>query len=97
MYPDDEIVCYDNLGIFSSARAAWMFRYFGASNVKVLNGGFKKWKLDGLPTVLNAEQQQFKPRTSSAKYEVKTQTLAITDINEVYKIAQSIFNNSSDY
>ena len=37
------IICYDNSGIFSVARAAWMFRYFGASNVRVLNGGFKKW------------------------------------------------------
>jgi thiosulfate/3-mercaptopyruvate sulfurtransferase len=39
----DDIICYDNLGIFSSARVAWMMRYFGVDSVRVLNGGFKKW------------------------------------------------------
>ena len=37
------IICYDNVGIFSVARVAWMFKYFGANNVRVLNGGYKKW------------------------------------------------------
>jgi thiosulfate/3-mercaptopyruvate sulfurtransferase len=45
----DIIICYDNLGIFSSARAAWMMRYFGAESVRVLNGGFKKWQKEGRP------------------------------------------------
>jgi len=27
-----------------------MFRYFGAENVKVLNGGLKKWKAEGRRT-----------------------------------------------
>jgi thiosulfate/3-mercaptopyruvate sulfurtransferase len=39
-------VCYDQLGIFSVARAAFMFRYFGAENVRILNGGLKKWVLE---------------------------------------------------
>tara|TARA_B110000285_G_C14961782_1_gene532055 strand:- start:604 stop:780 length:177 start_codon:yes stop_codon:yes gene_type:complete len=37
------IVVYDNMGIFTVARAAWMMKYFGATNVKILNGGMKKW------------------------------------------------------
>ena len=45
--PQDQIVCYDNIGLFSAPRAAWMFRYFGAEQVQVLNGGFKKWKAEG--------------------------------------------------
>jgi thiosulfate/3-mercaptopyruvate sulfurtransferase len=53
MYIDahDYIVCYDNVGIFSAPRAAWMLRYFGANNVRVLNGGMKKWKAEGRTTV----------------------------------------------
>jgi thiosulfate/3-mercaptopyruvate sulfurtransferase len=46
----DYIVCYDNVGIFSAPRAAWMLRYFGAKNVRVLNGGMKKWKAEGRKT-----------------------------------------------
>lgn len=40
---DDTIVVYDNFGIYSAPRMAWTLRYFGATNVKVLNGGLKKW------------------------------------------------------
>jgi len=36
---DDTIVCYDHVGMFSVARCAWMLRYFGASNVRIMNGG----------------------------------------------------------
>ena len=48
---DAPIVCYDNQGMFSVARAAWMMRYFGAQNVKILNGGLKKWVEEGGETV----------------------------------------------
>ena len=43
---DDTIVVYDNFGIYSAPRMAWTLRYFGAKNVKVLNGGLKKWVLE---------------------------------------------------
>lgn len=43
----DNIVCYDNLGIFTSPRVAFTFRHFGAQNVRVLNGGFPKWVAEG--------------------------------------------------
>jgi thiosulfate/3-mercaptopyruvate sulfurtransferase len=44
------IVMYDDMGIFSAARAAWMMKYFGATNVKILNGGMKKWLAEGKQT-----------------------------------------------
>lgn len=53
---NDKIVCYDNVGIFSSPRAAWMLRYFGASNVRVLDGGIRKWKAENRFTVSGAEE-----------------------------------------
>jgi thiosulfate/3-mercaptopyruvate sulfurtransferase len=45
----DQIVCYDNVGIFSAPRVAWTMKYFGAENVRVLNGGFPKWLKEGRP------------------------------------------------
>ena len=47
----NEIVCYDGLGMFSVARVAWMLRYFGAKNVRILDGGLKKWKAEGRKVV----------------------------------------------
>ncbi len=37
------IVVYDENGIYSSARAWWLFKAFGHNNVAVLNGGFPEW------------------------------------------------------
>lgn len=41
------IVVYDDHGIYSSARAWWMFRSMGHTNIAVLNGGMPAWKQAG--------------------------------------------------
>jgi len=43
------IVVYDNLGIYTSPRAWWMFKAMGHKNVAVLDGGLSAWKKAGLP------------------------------------------------
>ncbi len=44
-----KVIVYDTLGIYSAARAWWMFRVFGKDDVAVLDGGLKKWKAEGKP------------------------------------------------
>jgi thiosulfate/3-mercaptopyruvate sulfurtransferase len=44
------IVVYDGHGIFSAARAWWMFRTMGKDDVVVLDGGLPAWTVAGLPT-----------------------------------------------
>jgi thiosulfate/3-mercaptopyruvate sulfurtransferase len=46
----DNILLYDHMGFFSVARVALMFRYFGAQKVRIIDGGMKKWVLEGKPT-----------------------------------------------
>ncbi len=46
---DHDIVVYDGPGIFSCARAWWMFRVFGARSVRILEGGFDRWREAGRP------------------------------------------------
>lgn len=43
------IVVYDNLGIYTSPRAWWMFKAMGHQYVTVLDGGLSAWKNEGLP------------------------------------------------
>jgi thiosulfate/3-mercaptopyruvate sulfurtransferase len=43
------IVVYEQAGVFSSARAWWMLRTFGAKEVYVLDGGLTAWTEAGLP------------------------------------------------
>ncbi|WP_375235729.1 sulfurtransferase [Winogradskyella sp.] len=37
------IIVYDSQGIYSSARAWWLFKYFGHTNIAVLDGGLPEW------------------------------------------------------
>ncbi len=57
---DSAIVIYDIHGIYSSARAWWMFRAMGHENVAVLNGGMKSWSLAGYPTEKNDFSEAYK-------------------------------------
>jgi len=43
----DEIIIYDNSPLLSSARAWFLFRYFGHKNIFILNGGLKNWEKIG--------------------------------------------------
>jgi len=47
---DHHVVVYDTAGLFSAARAWWMFRVFGHDRVSVLSGGMPKWLAEGRPT-----------------------------------------------
>jgi len=51
---DDLVIAYDAGSWVAAPRAWWMFRAFGHPQVKVLDGGLKKWRLEGRPTVSGA-------------------------------------------
>jgi thiosulfate/3-mercaptopyruvate sulfurtransferase len=46
----DTVVAYDAGGWVAAPRAWWMFLSFGHRDVKVLDGGLKKWLREGRPT-----------------------------------------------
>lgn len=41
------VIVYDTVGLFSAARAWWMFKVFGHDDVAVLDGGLRKWIAEG--------------------------------------------------
>ena len=45
----DTIVVYDQLGLFTAPRVAWMFRIYGARDVRILEGGLPAWKAENRP------------------------------------------------
>lgn len=63
------IVVYDTAGLFSAARAWWTFRYMGHEDVAVLNGGLKKWKLEGRPLEdgppMKRSERHYTPRANA--------------------------------
>jgi thiosulfate/3-mercaptopyruvate sulfurtransferase len=43
----ETVVVYDGAGLFSAPRAWWTLKAMGHEDVKVLDGGFPKWKREG--------------------------------------------------
>lgn len=47
---DTTVVVYDDNELKDAARIWWILRYWGATDVRLLNGGWKAWQADDLPT-----------------------------------------------
>ena len=61
----DRIIVHDVRGVVSAARVWWTFRAFGHDAVAVLDGGLRKWRLEGRP--VEAGEAQPAPRTFAAR------------------------------
>src|ERR1700710_3343527 len=46
---DDTVILYGGNNNWFAAYAYWYFKLYGHENVKLLDGGRKKWELDGRP------------------------------------------------
>src|SRR3954466_1559398 len=64
---DDTVVIYDAGGWVAAPRAWWMFLSFGHRNVRVLNGGLKKWVAEGRK--VESGQVTPKPATFKATFD----------------------------
>jgi thiosulfate/3-mercaptopyruvate sulfurtransferase len=65
----DTVVVYDSGGWVAAPRAWWMFLSFGHDNVRVLNGGLKKWVAEGRK--VEAGQVTAKPATFKASFDAR--------------------------
>jgi thiosulfate/3-mercaptopyruvate sulfurtransferase len=65
----DTVVVYDSGGWVAAPRAWWMFLSYGHSNVRVLNGGLKKWRAEGRP--VQSGEVKAKPASFRATYDAK--------------------------
>ena len=45
--PDTEVVLYGDFNNWFAAFAFWVFKYYGHQNVRIMNGGRKKWEIEG--------------------------------------------------
>ncbi|WP_316195666.1 MULTISPECIES: 3-mercaptopyruvate sulfurtransferase [unclassified Bradyrhizobium] len=80
---DDTVVIYDAGGWVAGPRAWWMFLSFGHRDVRVLDGGLKKWLAEGRPVESGAVTP--KPESFTATF----------DQARVRKIEQMVANLAS--
>jgi len=79
-----KIIIYDTLGLYSAARAWWMFRVFGKEDVAILEGGFPKWKMERRP-IEDGEPPPRQERHFTARY----QGVLVKDRNSVLRAIRS--------
>jgi thiosulfate/3-mercaptopyruvate sulfurtransferase len=75
----NRIVIYDGAGCFSAARVWWLFRLFGHEDVRVLDGGFPKWRREERPVSDNSippRERHFTARFNATMVRNKTHMLA---------------------
>jgi thiosulfate/3-mercaptopyruvate sulfurtransferase len=73
---DSLVVAYDSMGGLYAARLWWALDYYGHSNCKVLNGGFRKWFEEGRAVSLD------QPHVERCRFEaraVREEICATTD------------------
>ncbi len=73
---DDTVVLYGGNNNWFAAYAYWYFKLYGHDNVKLLDGGRKKWELDSRELVTDVPQR---PATSYKAQEQDTSIRAFRD------------------
>lgn len=96
---DSQIICYDHVGMFSVARCAWMLRFFGAGNVRIMNGGLQKWIKEGRDVYSGpySEGEGLPSDGNYSNWEVKDKSLVISDINEVHDIVRKLHHGDKEW
>jgi thiosulfate/3-mercaptopyruvate sulfurtransferase len=56
--PDSEVILYGDFNNWFAAFVFWIFKYYGHKNVKLMNGGRKKWELEKKPYTKDEPQIQ---------------------------------------
>lgn len=71
------VVVYDGAGLYSAARAWWMLRAMGHSEVAVLDGGLPKWRREGRPL------EDLPPPPHRRHFTPRPNRLLVRDIEQV--------------
>ncbi|PRY64926.1 thiosulfate/3-mercaptopyruvate sulfurtransferase [Vreelandella songnenensis] len=77
--PEDEIVIYDNRGVYSSPRAYWLLTQAGFRKVRLLDGGLPHWLSLSLPV-----QQGYSAPTSLTVPPALQANKSVVSVDEVH-------------
>ena len=73
---DSDVVLYGGNNNWFAAYGYWYFKYFGHRRVRLMDGGRKKWELEGRPLTSDA------PRVSATTYRAATEDTSIRAVRD---------------
>jgi thiosulfate/3-mercaptopyruvate sulfurtransferase len=76
---DSTVVFYDNISGISAARGVWLLLYFSHKKVRMLDGGFEKWKSEDYPVETKSNP------LNHFRFEGKLHPNILADANEINK------------
>jgi len=79
-----KVICYDGAGLFSAARAWWMFKVFGHVEAAILDGGLPKWRAEGRPL-----EDGPPARPQERHFTARFQSMMVRDMKEVSEALKS--------
>ncbi|MCZ8187469.1 MAG: 3-mercaptopyruvate sulfurtransferase [Beijerinckiaceae bacterium] len=82
----DTIVVYDQLGLFTAPRVAWMLRLYGARDVRIMEGGLPRWKAEGRPVEAGAANP------APAHFTARLDRSSVADLD---RVAEALQNGSA--
>jgi thiosulfate/3-mercaptopyruvate sulfurtransferase len=84
---DSTVVAYDDNATKDAARIWWILRYWGVADVRLLHGGWKAWRAEGLPTSSEKsappQRVEFKAQPISQRLATKDQILNLLSGNKL--------------
>ena len=83
--PDTAVVIYDDIGSIFAARLWWALRYYGHTNVRILNGGWQGWVGAGLMISYRTHD----PRPAKIPFRAQPDPSRLARLGEVMKIHRS--------
>ncbi|OLF07913.1 sulfurtransferase [Actinophytocola xanthii] len=83
---DDRVILYGGNNNWFAAYAYWYFRLYGHGNVQLLDGGRKKWELDGRPLSTDAVTRE------ETSYSAKEQDASIRAFRD--EVVEAINNKN---
>lgn len=81
--PDTEVVLYGDFNNWFAVFVFWVFKYYGHANIKIMNGGRKKWELENREYV--TEEPQIAPTSYNAQPPDEGLRAYVFDVNRALR------------
>lgn len=93
----DLIVCYDHFGMLGGPRLWYLFKLFGAKNVKLLNGGLPKWKAEKRSVEAGDKPAEISllDEDGPDAYSYAKDTSQIVDLKYIYSIIPTLLEKKT--